>query len=163
MKNLLPFLLIIGAVIVTKKDSQNPRGYRNKNPGNLKLSEIKWNGKIPNHLNTDGTFEQFSSDYYGIRAAALDVVNDIKKDGLDTVRKLITEYAPSNENKTCAYISAVSKMTGLAPDQKIPLTTSAILGIMKAIFKVENGFNKYTDMQIIAAVDGGAGVKYGLS
>lgn len=44
------------------------RGLRNNNPGNLILTSIGWDGKIPNAQNTDGTFEQFTSANYGIRA-----------------------------------------------------------------------------------------------
>ncbi|MCA9329527.1 hypothetical protein KDA11_02695, partial [Candidatus Saccharibacteria bacterium] len=34
-----------------------PRGIRNNNPGNIRISNNQWRGKIPVSQNTDGSFE----------------------------------------------------------------------------------------------------------
>lgn len=44
-----------------------PRGIRNNNPLNIKIGN-DWKGEVPN---TDGTFEQFESMEYGLRAELL--------------------------------------------------------------------------------------------
>lgn len=114
------------------------RGLRNNNPGNLILTNIAWQGKIPNKQNKDGHFEQFQDIYWGIRAMLLDVINDIKK-GKNTVRKLITEYAPPHENNTEAYISHVAKSLKISADTKFQAINGAFLfQLAKAIISKEN-------------------------
>lgn len=127
------------------------RGIRNNNPGNLVLTSIAWQGKISARLNTDGKFEQFTSIEYGIRAMFKDLVNDINK-GKNTVRKLISEYAPPTENDTKKYILDVCQSIGVKPDDVITsINQSFLLKLGKAIIKKENGADasKVSDAQII--------------
>lgn len=119
-----------------------PRGLRNNNPGNLIKTSIPWVGKIT--PGTDARFEQFKSLEDGTRAMLMDIINDITKDGKDTIKKLITEYAPPHENNTAAYINQVSKATGLKPDEKIVLSDTFLRNIAQVINQVENGV-KYKD------------------
>lgn len=137
--------------------SSLPRGIRNNNPGNLKIAPISWQGKIPVAQNTDGTFEQFNELRYGIRAMIMDVTSDVRK-GQNTIRKLITEYAPeSDSNLTTTYINFVSQKTGIAPDTIISPTTDTMRKIVKAQIQLENGetvANRYiTDAEIQSAFD----------
>lgn len=143
-------------------DKKEPRGYRNKNPGNLKLTNINWDGKIPNTKNTDKVFEQFTTDFYGIRAAAMDLDSDINK-GANTITKLINEYAPTTENKTQNYINFVVKQTGIGANAALKRDTQTILALLKAIFHYENGFLKYGDFLIINAIEAGAGKRDGFN
>lgn len=115
-----------------------PRGIRNNNPGNLVLTGIPWKGKIPNSENTDGTFEQFIAVHWGLRAMMRDIINDVRE-GTDTLRSLINEYAPPHENDTENYISFVSSLTGLLPDVKIELTKPILQAIVEAKIRLENG------------------------
>jgi hypothetical protein len=117
---------------------QLPRGIRNNNPGNLVKTAIPWKGKIPHAQNTDSRFEQFENIGWGVRAMAMDILSDIKK-GKNTLRTLITEYAPPSENDTAAYINSVSKQTGLQPDEKIKTTPDILAAIINAKIRVENG------------------------
>ena len=113
------------------------RGIRNNNPGNLVLTDLPWTGKIPKAQNTDKHFEQFTEVKFGIRAMLRDLTNDIDK-GKNTVRKLITEYAPPFENDTQKYIDVVSKAVGLTPDQTIKIIDAKFyLVIARAIIKHE--------------------------
>ncbi len=128
-----------------------PRGIRNHNPGNLVLTTIAWKGKVPNAQNTDGKFEQFTSPLWGIRAMFMDVRGDIEKDGLNTIRKLITSYAPAFENNTAAYIQSVVNQIGIGPDTKI--LPSNYPNLLKAIIKHENGKQPYSDALIIEAMN----------
>lgn len=126
------------------------RGIRNNNPGNLVITSIPWRGKVPASKNTDGKFEQFTNPVDGIRAMFMDLRGDIEKDGLNTIRKLITEYAPKFENNTAAYIASVSAQLGLGADSKIqPLH---YFDLVKAIIKHENGLNPYSDSTIKAGI-----------
>lgn len=115
-----------------------PRGIRNNNPGNLVKTAIKWRGKIPHDKNTDPRFEQFENLSWGIRAMSMDVLNDIKK-GKNTLRDLITEYAPPSENDTAAYIKLVSDQTKISPDAIIKPTPEILSAIVAAKIRVENG------------------------
>lgn len=129
------------------------RGIRNKNPGNLVVTNIAWQGKIPLSKNTDSgkKFEQFETMEHGIRAMFKDLVNDINK-GKNTVRKLINEYAPPSENNTSQYIKDVCSSIGVTADQKITSVNQKFLLMLgKAIIKKENGNDAklVTDSQII--------------
>lgn len=120
-------------------DPTKPRGVRNNNPGNLVRSSITWLGKIPFAKSRDTHFEQFISLKYGIRALMRDIISDFK-DGKDTVRELINEFAPPHENNTTAYINSVSTAIGVKPDAVLGnLTAVSLKAICKAIVRVENG------------------------
>src|SRR5690554_4652816 len=115
------------------------RGIRNNNPGNLVKTNINWQGKVPHSSNTDSRFEQFYTLADGIRAMMIDVRNDIIK-GQNTVRKLISEFAPAFENNTSAYINTVAQMVGIDINTAISvLDKNLLIGIAKAIAYVENG------------------------
>ncbi len=132
-----------------------PRGIRNNNPGNLVITASKWLGKVPVAQNTDGHFEQFTSIEYGIRAMAYDIVGDVRK-GLNTLDKLITEYAPPFENNTQVYIDTVANETGLQPSAPILLSVTLLREIIKAKIAVENGAgaSQYvTDADIEAGIN----------
>lgn len=116
-----------------------PRGIRNNNPGNLVITRIPWKGKVPRAKNTDGKFEQFVTMEWGLRAMMMDVRGDIVKDGKNTIRTLITEYAPKWENDTLGYINVVSKKVGLKPDQVIPVDKNTMTRLIEAIITHENG------------------------
>ena len=116
-----------------------PLGLKNNNPGNLRLSSIKWQGKIPNDKNTGKGFEQFENITFGIRAMLTDVANDITVKKLNTLKKLIYSYAPPTENDTVNYINFVSKYTGINPDAELKLNPELLTKIIKAKIFIENG------------------------
>jgi hypothetical protein len=122
-----------------------PRGIRNNNPGNLVISRIPWKGKVPVKQNTDGVFEQFTKMEYGIRAMMMDLCNDIKKDSLNTVRKLLTEYTKTDLE---SYIKTVCRITGLKENDKLIPGEDTIFSLISAMSFVENGGYHITDEQI---------------
>ena len=91
--------------------AKQSRGFRNNNPGNIDWSaKNKWQGQTG--IEATGSpprFAAFSSPEYGIRAMAvlLTTYQDRYKDR--TVRQMISRWAPSNENNTDAYVSAVAR------------------------------------------------------
>lgn len=148
MKDLMPWLIIGGLAIFGAGVMKTSRGIRNNNPGNLRISENAWQGKVPVTQNTDGSFEQFITPEYGIRALFIDLRSKINR-GLNTVEKIMNVYAPPNENNTVAYITAIENMTGIGRYKTI--TVNEIPAIIPAIIKVENGIQPYTDAQLKTA------------
>jgi len=124
-----------------------PRGLRNNNPGNLIYTNIPWQGKISYANNTDWSgspnnivkhFEQFTNIRYGIRAMAMDMLNDITENSY-TLSQLIYEYAPPAENNTTAYIQFVSNATGLAPNAVVPVNINVLVALVRSMINMENG------------------------
>ena len=123
-----------------KNNSLLPRGYRNNNPVNIRISNNNWNGKVK--PNTDGTFEQFIDLPHGYRAALVllrgkGYING----GYNTIRKMITKFAPNNENYTDGYIASVARMTGIDPDVVISRNDKdKLTRMVYAMSIVENGY-----------------------
>ena len=125
-----------------------PRGYRNNNPLNIRISSNAWQGKKT--PNTDGVFEQFTSMAYGYRAAMVLIRTYINQYGLNTVQGIISRWAPNNENNTAGYISSVCRLTGYEPDTIIsPTNKEQICNLCYAMSIVENGYNPMPDRQAI--------------
>jgi hypothetical protein len=105
------------------------------NPGNLRPSGDKWQGMIPSPA---PGFLAFSTPEYGYRALFINL-NSYFKSGRDTVTKIISSWAPSNENDTKNYIKFVSNQIGFPPDVKLPNTEATFKAIGKAIATMEKG------------------------
>lgn len=117
---------------------KTPRGIRNCNPGNLRHSNDKWQGMRADQ--TDKEFVQFTSMAYGYRALAKNMKTHFNKYGADTIRKLISRHAPSNENNTEAYIAHVCKYLGMKADDKIIIFDDKLaVDLCCIICKIENG------------------------
>lgn len=128
-------------------DKSKPRGIRNNNPGNLKITNINWKGKVPVNQNTDGTFEQFTAYKWGVRAMILDVANDIIYDGLNTITKVIVEYTATNQ---AAYIVFVSNKARIAPEAYITASKSTLRALIPAMAEFEQGEPAINDVQFEA-------------
>lgn len=131
-------------------DMITPRGIRNNNPGNIRRSGSKWQGMAATQ--TDTAFVQFVAPEYGIRALAKLLTNYYTRDGLNTVRAIISKYAPSNENDTSAYAEAVSRALGVNPDTVISVPQH-LTALVEAIIKHENGQQPYQIAQIHTGVN----------
>lgn len=119
-----------------------PRGIRNNNPTNIEDSGIAWRGRIGN----DGRYVIFDTPENGLRAGYLEIWDSIYHDGDDTIRTLIRQWAPPNENETAAYISSVSLQTKIGKDSKLNYARDATK-ILHAIVRHENGQDPYTSAQ----------------
>lgn len=118
------------------------RGLRNNNPGNLVLTEPQqgWMGSIDRPNNTDGTFEQFLFYVYGLRAMLKLMRNKMKVEGQNTIRRLITTWAPPSENATEAYIAQVADATGIPQNQPIDINDrERLYALARSIELFENG------------------------
>lgn len=120
-------------------DLSLPRGYRNNNPLNIRISKDNWQGKVS--PNTDGSFEQFENMGYGFRAALKLLRNYIGK-GNNTIAKMINRWAPANENNTNGYINTVATRSGIDANTVIDRSDKEKLcKIAYAMAFVENGSN----------------------
>lgn len=108
------------------QQSALPRGLRNNNPLNLRISNIKWRGKVPVQHNTDGAFEQFDTIVLGIRAAMCCLRTYINKYRLNTVQSIIFRWAPPTENNTSAYVRRVCELMSISPARIISVADRAV-------------------------------------
>lgn len=123
------------------KGGRKPRGIRNNNPGNIRISKQKWQGKVPVEENTDGEFEQCVSMAYGVRMMGRTLLT-YEKSGRDTIEKIIKSWAPPNENNTEAYIKFVADALDIPRTRKIDIDDYEIaFPLVKAIIQKENGLN----------------------
>ena len=125
-----------------------PRGIRNNNPGNIREAAdggVQWEGE--RFTDDDSAFEEFIEPEDGIRAMARVLITYYNKYGLNTVRGIITRWAPPHENNTEHYICIVSNSLNVNPDAA--LTYPADLSpLIAAIVHQENGQQPYSTAQI---------------
>lgn len=130
--------------------NKNVRGIRNNNPLNI-VKGNDWQGE--RNPQTDKRFEEFESMEYGIRAGFIIMRNNMKETlpkyrQCNTIRKLITHWAPPSENNTARYIEFVSKKSGLHPDEEIKYREKRkMCAICDAMIRMECGVT--LDLKII--------------
>lgn len=115
-----------------------PRGIRNCNPGNIRLTTDKWQGLRP--MQTDKEFFQFTEMKWGYRALIRTLQNYRRVHGCYTITDFITRWAPSSENNTLAYIKSVCSQLGV-PSVYVPDVDDrdTMCALAAAISKHENG------------------------
>lgn len=85
------------------------RGIYLNNPACIRLSNLnKWKGL--SKVQKDKEFCTFDSVHYSIRALIIILRTYTYKYGLNSVRGIISRYAPVSENATELYINLVSNM-----------------------------------------------------
>jgi hypothetical protein len=115
-----------------------PRGIRNNNPGNIRLSPTRWQGQ--RSFQFDPAFVEFVDPVMGIRALMRLLLTYHYRHGLDTVESLINRYAPPHENATDAYIHQVAQRLGVGRREKIALADAGKVELLaRAITSHENG------------------------
>jgi hypothetical protein len=126
------------------------REERINNPGGIERTRgTIWKGQN-NDQSTDARFVVFTSAVWGIRALARTLLTysrvypqDSPRD-IDTVREIVSRWAPPGENDTDAYIHAVANTTGFMPDQAIDVTDPKVMSaLVIGIIRQENGRNSY--------------------
>ena len=91
---------------------------RNNNPLNIRIGN-NWLGERPAANCDDSEFEQFISMKYGLRAALCILRRYIKHYHRNSVAKIITSWAPANENDTSKYVAFVCDHMKCTADQEI--------------------------------------------
>ena len=115
------------------------RGLRNNNPGNIRHDRDKWRGEVV--PSQDKAFKQFEGMAWGYRAMFHLINNYSRLHGCNTVRKIVSRWAPPEDNNhTGAYIAAVCDSAGVQPDGLITTTCRDVMvPIIAAMARVENG------------------------
>lgn len=115
-----------------------PRGLRNCNPGNIRITKDKWKGL--REKQEDKSFFQFTEMKWGYRALIRTLQNYRYRHACLTISDFINRWAPPTENNTSGYISRVCKEMQVpathVPDVKDQGTMCAFAA---AISQVENG------------------------
>ena len=114
------------------------RGYRNNNPCNIRISTDKFQGEV--QPSGDKEFKQFETMAYGYRAAFRVIRTYINNYKCDTIRKIISRWAPKNENHTENYIRVVSERSGIPENDRVYADNREMMvRIVAAMSYVENG------------------------
>ena len=114
------------------------RGLRNNNPLNIRHSADVFQGEIKGE---DKSFKTFSSMPYGYRAAFVTLATYLSR-GWNTIEKIITRWAPPNENDTDRYIANVEKWSGVPRNKELTLAEGPdYIMIVAAMSFMENGQN----------------------
>ena len=124
-----------------------PRGIRNHNPTNIEYhARNDWLGQ----MGSDGRFAVFRAPEYGIRAAAKLLARYQQREGLGTVRDLLSKWAPAGEDNPHLdnYIHHVAQRLGIHPTQHIVLNSQYPV-MIAAMIEFENGIQPY-EMDTIA-------------
>lgn len=114
--------------------------FRNNNPFNIRPSKnSKWVGATGS---SEG-YVQFADMEHGARAGFKDIRTKINN-GIDTIEKVISKFAPSSENNTSKYIANVSKWSGI--DKNTKLTEKDLPKILRAMARQEMGTKAYNSL-----------------
>lgn len=118
-------------------NSKIPRGIRNNNPLNIRVGNT-WLGEVTNP--TDDEFEQFVHVCYGLRAGFILLKRYINRYKLNTIEKIISRWAPHNENNTRSYINQVARGMNITPDTPLLYEDkNTICALVYEMIYVENG------------------------
>ena len=105
---------------------------------NIRINGDKFQGEI--QPSQDKEFKQFETPAYGYRAAFRILRTYINNYGLNTIRKIISRFAPANENHTENYIRVVSERSGIPTDDPVYADSrEMMIRIVAAMSFVENG------------------------
>lgn len=114
----------------------------------------------------EGGFETYATPEAGVQAIsdtldryAVGVVTDTNPSGkpLNTIRSIVSTWAPAKENDTPALIARAAKVTGFDPDQPLDLADPGVKAkLIEATIRNEQGGKLPVSRSIITRVAGGA-------
>jgi len=142
----------VGALAIPVVTPRPTVGQRYNNLGNLRSNDPF----IGKQGQGKGGYDIYDTPENGLRALARDLQTKSKR--MNTIRELITVYAPpSDNNPTENYIDFVAREAGVEPDEAIDISALRP-AIMRGIIKFENKNRDLADDQMlanaIAAADG---------
>jgi len=93
-------------------------------------------------------FQQMDTPESGIKAIDENLKTYGEKHGINTLRGVISRWAPPSENDTESYIKSISQKTGLKPDEKIDLSDPVVRHILSGpIILQEKGLKHIVNKQ----------------
>lgn len=114
------------------------RGLDNCNPGNLRLSAVRYKGEI--RPSRDRQFRTFESMAWGYRAIFVLLHTYSVRYKCKTLRSMVERYAPPVENDTDGYLRFVSMRAAVHPDCEVDtLDHRMMTAIVSAVSLIENG------------------------
>lgn len=117
-----------------------PRGVRNRNPGNLKASA--WTRQQPGFVGEDANgFAIFNTEDAGNAAQERLLVNNYIGRGFNTPREIVNRYAPPGPENSGAsvqnYTAYIARRLGIGPDDDVSPAQAGLLA--QAMREFENG------------------------
>lgn len=132
--------------------TRQTRAERNNNPGNLNFARQE-GAVLESGAGAGARFAKFNTVEEGI-AALVKQLQRYQARGVDTISKIMEIYAPRSENNTDAYISAMTKWTGLGASQALDFNDPEILKKMiSGISKKEGRYTPLTENQILSGIN----------
>ena len=109
------------------------------NPLNIRKSNTKFLGEIA----STNAFKDFINREFGYRAAFRNINTYISIYKVDTLEKIISRWAPDNENDTEAYIQFVCNKTNLKRDKQFIKSDNQLIDLIYAMSWIENGIQPF--------------------
>jgi len=135
----LSLLLFVGTI---PAKINKPSYIPNNNPGNIKKGAF-WLGEAPTCKSKK--FVCFTTSEWGVRALGVVLYNYYVIHRIDTIREIITRYAPISENNTKAYILFVSHSLGVPANKPLNMKNPMVLAsLMHAIITYEQGHDPFS-------------------
>ena len=113
------------------------RAERNHNPGNIRRSGVRFRGERQPPI--DPSFKEFESEEWGYRAMFVLLESYRRRYGIDTLRAIVTRWAPPIENDTENYIRFVAKRAEVDPDAVLLPRDVRLRAIAEAMSRFERG------------------------
>jgi hypothetical protein len=113
------------------------RAERNHNPGNIRRCGVRYRGE--RRPSCDPAFKEFESDEWGYRAMFVLLESYRRRYGIDTLRAIVTRWAPPIENDTENYILFVAKRAEVDPDAVLLPRDVRLRAIAEAMSRFERG------------------------
>ena len=113
------------------------RAERNHNPGNIRRCGVRYRGEL--RPSCDPAFKEFESDEWGYRAMFVLLESYRRRYGIDTLRAIVTRWAPPIENDTENYILFVAKRAEVDPDAVLLPRDVRLRAIAEAMSRFERG------------------------
>ncbi len=103
-------------------------------------------------------FMHYGSIAEGLKAAAWQLQHFEYAHGLDTIAKIVTRFAPPEENDTAAYIKFVAHKMQIPATQHLDLHNKEVLGkLVSAMAKIENKKNNFSPQVVISVLNNTGG------
>ena len=127
------------------------RAERNHNPGNIRRCGVRYRGE--RRPSCDPAFKEFESDEWGYRAMFVLLESYRRRYGIDTLRAIVTRWAPPIENDTESYIRFVAERAEVDPDAVLLPRDVRLRAITEAMSRFERGHEPSPEQ--LAALDSG--------